>query len=75
MRQTELWELDYGSADVAYGADDCGYKPLAAGWFGWREGGFRIYSRFTDFGGFLWNESFILQDTTFAETPLGKLNW
>jgi hypothetical protein len=30
MRQTELWELDYGSTDVAYRADDGGYKPLAA---------------------------------------------
>ena len=40
MRQTELWELDYGSADVAYRADNGGYKPLAAGGFGWREGSF-----------------------------------
>jgi len=34
MRQSELWELDYGIIDVAYRVDDGGYKPLAAGGFG-----------------------------------------
>jgi hypothetical protein len=29
LRRDE-WELDYGSADVAYRADDGGYKLLAA---------------------------------------------
>ncbi|MGA2678093.1 MAG: hypothetical protein ABSF37_02190 [Sedimentisphaerales bacterium] len=74
MRQTELWELDYGIADVAYRVGNGGYKPLAAGGFGRREGGFQIYRSFPSFGGFLWNQSFILQDTTSAEASLGKLN-
>jgi hypothetical protein len=34
MKQTELWEFDYGNTDVAYRADDGSYKPLAAGGFG-----------------------------------------
>jgi hypothetical protein len=74
MRQTELWEFDYGNSDVAYRADDGGYKPLAAGGFGRRESGFQIYRSFPSFCGFFWIESFRLQDTTSAEASLGKLN-
>ena len=74
MRQSELWELDYGITDVAYRADYGGYKPLAAGGFGRGEGGFQIHRSFPSFGGFLWNKPFSLQDTTSAEASLGKLN-
>jgi hypothetical protein len=42
MRKAELWEFDYGNIDVAYRADDCGYKPLVASELGWGEGDFQV---------------------------------
>jgi hypothetical protein len=35
--KTELWGLDYENTNVAYRADNGGYKPLTASGYGWGE--------------------------------------